>query len=152
MNSSSLAKMMHQQQQQQHDIPHRLSADDSSSSIDSHLLEKEINSIHQRGSFWRRNYRAFLVHVAILFIYLISVSLLLAENWRLQALVRPSLLKSPANEAVHWEVQEWHAGDGLHEPYVGEPRPELEEAWKGLLGSTLFTTLHTALVSRLSRF
>ena len=29
----------------------------------------------------------------------------------------------------------WHAGDGLSEPYVGYPRPELEKAWKGLLGS-----------------
>jgi Mycotoxin biosynthesis protein UstYa len=145
--------MMNHQQQQQHDIPHRLSSDDSSSSIDSHLLEKEINSIRQREPFWRRNYIAFLVHTAILFIYLISVSLLLAENWRLQALVRPNLLKSPANEAVHWEVKEWHAGDGLHEPYVGEPRPELEEAWEGLLGSTLFTTAsYIALVSGLSRF
>ncbi len=64
-----------------------------------------------------------------------TISLLIAENWRLQALVRPSLLHSPANEAVDWEVQEWHAGDGLHEPYVGEPRPELEDAWRGLLGS-----------------
>jgi hypothetical protein len=43
---------------------------------------------------------------------------------------------------VKWEVQKWHAGDGLHEPYVGEPRPELEEAWKGLLGSSFNPTTY----------
>lgn len=49
--------------------------------------------------------------------------------------VRADPFLAPANEAVEWEVTEWHAGDGLHEPYVGVPRPELEDAWKGLLQS-----------------
>lgn len=124
------------QQQQQHDFLHRSSSDDSTSRVDSHLLEKDILSFPQRDSFWRRQYWAIFAHFMIFCLYLVTVSLLVVENWRLRDLLRPSLLESPANEAVKWEVQEWHAGDGLREPYVGEPRPELEEAWKGLLGST----------------
>lgn len=48
---------------------------------------------------------------------------------------------APANEAIQWNVAPWPAGDGLSEPFVGYPRPELEEAWHGLLGSRRINVL-----------
>ncbi len=35
-------------------------------------------------------------------------------------------------------MQEFHLGDGTEGPYSGYPRPELEEAWGKLLGSTSY--------------
>ncbi|KAH0541630.1 hypothetical protein FGG08_003920 [Glutinoglossum americanum] len=110
---------------------------DEDSSPDDVLLEK-VPQIWHRQSFWRGHVRAICIHSIVFFLYLTTIATLISWNLRLHARLRRSLLVSPANEVVEWEVGEWHSGDGLHEPYVGYPRPELEEAWAGLLGSTFY--------------
>ncbi|TVY36153.1 hypothetical protein LOCC1_G007439 [Lachnellula occidentalis] len=40
---------------------------------------------------------------------------------------------APANEALRWQLHQFHSGDGHEGTYSGYPRPEHEEAWKGLL-------------------
>lgn len=47
-------------------------------------------------------------------------------------------MTAPANKALQWKLHEFNFGDGDEGPYSGYPRPELEEAWEGLLGSKLF--------------
>ena len=139
------------------DAAGRASLDEPSSVIDG-LLEKEILGLRRKTSFWRHHIRAICVHSIIFLLYLTTLSLLMVSNNRLRVQLHGSRIycefcrvipracrcacpiclltfTAPANEAVEWEVTEWHAGDGLHEPYVGEPRPELEDAWRGLLGS-----------------
>ena len=49
---------------------------------------------------------------------------------------------APANEAVKWKVTKWHSGDSLGTAFTGEPRPELEDAWNGLLGSKTTESFH----------
>lgn len=43
-------------------------------------------------------------------------------------------MAAPANEALRWKLHVFNSGDGHEGPYSGYPRPELEEAWDGLLG------------------
>ncbi|KAJ8130252.1 hypothetical protein O1611_g3378 [Lasiodiplodia mahajangana] len=69
---------------------------------------------------------------------ILYVSTIIYFAWRtsvLESKLRRSSLYSPANEALEWKLSHWPHGDGLSEPYVGYPRPELEEAWEGLLGN-----------------
>jgi hypothetical protein len=41
---------------------------------------------------------------------------------------------------VRWKLHEFNYGDGYtNNPFSGYPRPELEEAWDGLLGSKLLS-------------
>jgi len=52
-----------------------------------------------------------------------------------------SLLQVPAEEAVEYELVDFPLRDFYeHNPYVGDPRPEHDEAWGKLLKSRLHTT------------
>jgi len=103
------------------------------------LLEKESfitqtaeNS--RRQPFWRRHILPFCVHLIIFLIY--STLALLAVDSRSKVVQSSTnLLYSPANEALRWKLHQFHSGDGHEGPYSGYPRPELEEAWNGLLGN-----------------
>ncbi|KAI1384936.1 uncharacterized protein F4822DRAFT_416741 [Hypoxylon trugodes] len=99
------------------------------SSDDDTLLTQDTRKFKQRKSFWRRHVRAIYVHIVLFSLYCITVITLVAWNSSL----RKEILFSPANEVLKWNTGPWPEGDGLTEPYVGYPRPELEKAWEGLL-------------------
>lgn len=112
-----------------------------------------------RQSFWRQYILPFCAHFVIFLSYSTVVLLLLSSRSKnaqqncsiLYCLSTPCISASnptmiliywhfiaPANEALHWKMQEFHIGDGTKSPYSGYPRPELEEAWGNLLGSKPF--------------
>lgn len=83
--------------------------------------------------FWRRLLLPFCVHLFIFLIY--STLAIFALDSRSKSVPQKrNLLYSPANEALRWKLHEFNSGDGHEGPYSGYPRPELEEAWDGLLG------------------
>lgn len=82
--------------------------------------------------FWRRHLLAAFIH---LFIFSVYFTLgILALDSRAKIAIQPhSLLWSPANGIIEYELQTFNSGDGHEGPYSGYPRPDLEEAWTGLL-------------------
>ncbi|KAE8451799.1 hypothetical protein EG329_002639 [Mollisiaceae sp. DMI_Dod_QoI] len=122
------------------DINSKLSSDRPSSEV-TLLAKEQVNdetskTIH-RHPLWRQWVLPFCIHLMIFFTYSTLFLLTLSLRSKAEQSCR-NLLYSPANEVLHWEVQEFHLGDGTEGPYSGYPRPELEEAWGKLLGSTSY--------------
>ncbi|KAI0378054.1 hypothetical protein F5Y04DRAFT_166361 [Hypomontagnella monticulosa] len=97
------------------------------------LLSQETSSPKGAKPFWRRHIWAICCHIMLLTLYLTSIASLAARNSALRMKLLRTSYFSPATEAIEWVMAPWPAGDGLSEPFVGYPRPELEKAWEGLL-------------------
>ncbi|EEH37762.2 hypothetical protein PAAG_00683 [Paracoccidioides lutzii Pb01] len=97
------------------------------------LLEKSSALYHEKKlPFWREHIKIVLV-TGIAFLFLFAFSAIVFENNRkLEKKLQSSLIYSPANEALKWNVVEWKHDDGAQGDYVGEPRPALEKAWKDI--------------------
>ncbi|KAH8756475.1 hypothetical protein F5882DRAFT_481708 [Hyaloscypha sp. PMI_1271] len=94
----------------------------------------ETSEPPRRRPSWRRYIMPLCAHIIVFFTY--SSIVLLVLNFRSGgSRHNPNILYSPANEILHWQVQELHLGDGITGSYSGYPRPELEEAWGNLLGN-----------------
>ncbi|KAM0797307.1 hypothetical protein BDR22DRAFT_892409 [Usnea florida] len=97
----------------------------------SFMTEASGNPHRQR--FWRRYLLPCCAHLFTFLIYSTLVTLALnARSKSVQS--KRNILYSPANNALRWKLHEFHSGDGHEGPFSGYPRPELEEAWEGLLG------------------
>ncbi|ODH46887.1 hypothetical protein GX48_07030 [Paracoccidioides brasiliensis] len=97
------------------------------------LLEKS-SALYRENKlpFWREHIKIVLV-TGIAFLFLFAFSAIAFENNRkLEKKLQSSLIYSPANEALKWNVVEWKHDDGAQGDYVGEPRPALEKAWKDI--------------------
>lgn len=97
------------------------------------LLSQDFTQLKQRKPFWKKHARAICGHLVLFLFYLSMMAFLAAWNSNLRTKLQRTSLYSPANEVLEWNVAPWPSGDGLTEPYVGYPRPELERAWDGLL-------------------
>ena len=79
------------------------------------------------------NRNAISLHVLLIGVY--SIVFLLATRYQLTSRFCASeILDLPAREAVHWELRPFTTRL-VNNPFSGEPRPELEEAWHGLVRS-----------------
>ncbi|KAK2752395.1 hypothetical protein FQN55_007435 [Onygenales sp. PD_40] len=105
---------------------------DSADTTDT-LLEKPSPLYNTRKlPFWREHL-ILVLSTGLVFFFLFAFSAIVFENNRkLERKLQSSLIYSPANEALKWEVVEWEHDDGAQGDYVGEPRPVLEKAWKDI--------------------
>lgn len=111
-----------------------------------------------KGFFRRVDYAAVATHVVIALVYLLLIT---STTWFKRSRVVPEsridsatdiyckiddsqwierswYLKAPAEEAIEYELVDFPLRDFYHDnPYVGDPRPEHDEAWRKLLQSEL---------------
>jgi hypothetical protein len=127
-----LLQTMDNSHYQSQSIPPSSSSDHDSFTSADHLLEKHESQPDSQVSFWKRH-GGICTHIIIFLFYFATITMLAAENSKLR---KPTVIYTPANEAVAWKVTKWNNGDSLGTDFTGEPRPELEKAWEGLLGST----------------
>ncbi|KKZ64330.1 hypothetical protein EMCG_09714 [[Emmonsia] crescens] len=97
------------------------------------LLEKSLSPYREKNlPFWREHIKIVLVTgTAFLFLFAFS-AIVFESNRKLEKQLQSSLIYSPANEALKWNVVEWEHDDGAQGDYVGEPRPVLEKAWRDI--------------------
>ncbi|EEQ88549.2 uncharacterized protein BDCG_03669 [Blastomyces dermatitidis ER-3] len=97
------------------------------------LLEKPLARYHENTlPFWREHIKTVLATGTAFFFLAAFSAIVFENNIKLQRKLQSSLIYSPANEALKWNVVEWEHDDGAHGDYVGEPRPVLERAWRDI--------------------
>ena len=114
--------------------PVRTSLDDGTSSVD-RLLQKEMPALEYTTSrpWWRRYAPLILVHV-FLFVTYSALLFYFTSNIRDLSRHGPSLVASPANEAIFYKERaiplEPNLGD---KPFAARPSPELDANWDELV-------------------
>ncbi|KAM3087046.1 hypothetical protein ACMFMF_000978 [Clarireedia jacksonii] len=87
------------------------------------------------GTTVRQRSRWLYVHFSIIFLYTLILLLSISKISRITSKSESPtthLLSLPARPAIEWEIRKFETKTRGN-PFVGEPRPELEEAWHDLL-------------------
>ncbi|OTA69635.1 hypothetical protein K449DRAFT_384598 [Hypoxylon sp. EC38] len=98
------------------------------------LLEKEIEELRRKRSFWQRH-ASLIVGNAILFVIYIAILAAVASYVPKQCKQGPNLIQSPAYEALEWEEYTFQENSQTHGPFSGYPRPEIDENWDKLINA-----------------
>ncbi|KAF2717511.1 hypothetical protein K431DRAFT_315697 [Polychaeton citri CBS 116435] len=84
-----------------------------------------------RSAGWKRWPWALIMHSVLITAYSIGVAVtIMSVNSRL---CPPDLTHSPAAHAVQYEKVSFNGSLSIDNPYKGEPRPELDQAWSHLI-------------------
>ncbi|KAK9434863.1 tat pathway signal sequence [Metarhizium brunneum] len=111
----------------------------SQTSVDDFLLQKEnrLDHVTKYRALWSRNTirLSLIVHSAAI-VLLCLVWLALAWSYSGGYAYGVNLIESPARPAVEYERKIIDSNLYVKNEYLGEPRPEMDAAWDGLLRDT----------------
>ncbi|KAB8303040.1 hypothetical protein EYC80_004494 [Monilinia laxa] len=110
----------------------RPSDTDETVSSDITLLEKEIQDVRRRDSYYGR-YSRIIQFNGLVFLFYIATIFLIVKHFRTRALNGLNLIHSPVYNVITWQEQAYNETDTHHGPFSGYPRPEIDENWHELL-------------------